>query len=697
MSNTGLVLSLALVTITSPSIAFGHGGNFGGPIGGVPNGLRPPTDPTPPTPIDPDPGSHPGDPTPPDPTGGTGPSPSGPVTPNAPGDGTSGGGAVARGRGPALSLENWTFWWAYNDAEILRVKDHIYGRHGSGSAVSGVGEGAGNESDATRATEKHVKSLVIPALLRAMDPASRRDPDTESAAYLALARVTDDPAHIPLLVRGVLDGDHEARGRHVIVRESAALSLGLLRRTDAARRFDAKELDGVREVCFRILEDPAFPTRVRAFAAFSIALLFDQPTRVDALRASIEAGGGAPTRSAAERLFDLLRLEHKSSDLPSSLLLALSFAPPTDVTPTMREVVAAAALRGRLFRIPVDGVVQSYAALALGRMGTASEIGTLLNVLTVSSTPLVARRSAAIALGRLAETVDGPSRAALAANLAKAIAASRDATTRNFGRMSLARIVAFEAAAGQTNVTGAKGSTVVESIFKVAIDGSAIERPYGALALGLIGRAIGERPDVLEHGTLRLRAMEVLAAGFEDRSIDPRSRAAFAIGLGLVGDTAALGRLTATVAESTADRELRGYCAVAIGLIGVPTPGALAAVRRALSERSSEELRLQCAVALGLLGQPSAVDQLLGELAEADGQFVKGQVVLALGKIGDARAIPPLVKLLDEPGPDLTRAMACAGLGLIGDPEALPSLARLAKNINYRALVDPVAEMLSIL
>ncbi len=694
-----ILLALAGLGLATglPSLAYGHGGQFGGPIGKVPNGLRPPEDPTPPTPIDPHPGGdQPVDPPPTTPTGGGGQPPT--VTPTPPGGLSTPDGGTGRGRQATLSMDDWTFWWAYNSADILRVKEHLYGIRGSGAGVFGMGEGRGSHDDATRATARQVKQSVIPALLWAMDPANRQHPDTESAAYLALAKVTDDPAHIPALVRGILVDDAEAKERDTIVRESAILSLGLLRRAEPARRFDAKELDGVREVCFRVLADGGFSSRIRSFAAFSLGLLGDQPTRAGATTGGEPLAGTAAPMAASERLFDLLRLEYAGPDVPASLLLALSLQPATSITPDMREVVAQAALRGRLYKASLDGVVQSYAALALGRMGTASEIGVLLNVLAVRTAPTFAKRSAAIALGRLAERVDGPARATLAADLIRLASASRDGTTRNFGLMSLAHVLAVEAEANRTDVLNAKGGDLVETLFRAARDGNAVERPYGALALGLLGRAIGEKPEVLECGKVRLRVIGALADGFAEKGLSPRVRAAFAIGMGLVGDPAAVGRLVPVVADRGADGELRGYAAVAIGLVGIPAPEAVAAVRAALLERSSEELRLQCAVALGLLGQAGAVDVLLRELAESDSQFVQGQVVLALGKIGDARAIPPLVAMLKDPQrPDLTRAMACAGLGLVGDLEMLPSLAILSNGINYRALVDAVREYLSIL
>ena len=154
------------------------------------------------------------------------------------------------------------------------------------------------------------------------------------------------------------------------------------------------------------------------------------------------------------------------------------------------------------------------------------------------------------------------------------------------------------------------------------------------------------------------------------------------------------------VDDRRADRTVRGYAALALGLIGNATPEVTKAIAAALQERSSEELRRQTATALGLLGNPSvpgtrqdAVDLLLEELKQARNQAHKGEVVLALARIGDHRALELLVKTLkDEQEQDLTRALAVSGLGVIGDLELIPSLARGSKDVNYRASTDLLNE-----
>jgi len=122
------------------------------------------------------------------------------------------------------------------------------------------------------------------------------------------------------------------------------------------------------------------------------------------------------------------------------------------------------------------------------------------------------------------------------------------------------------------------------------------------------------------------------------------------------------------------------------------------ALRAVVAERASEELTLHAATALGLVRDAGAVDLLVQTLRDLESQHAKGQVVLALSKIGDARAIEPLVSLLRDPRETAgTRALACAGLGAVGDLEWIPSLSKVSRDINYRASVDLVTEVLSIL
>ena len=699
----GLVAG-AILPFVSSSAGFAHGGQFRGPGGGVPPNLRDPSDPTPPAPPPPTQGPPPvtgGDPTPP---------PTGPVTPNQPPgsspppqtlpDGPAGG----PGRKTAPSFDQWVYWWNNNNDDVLHLKESIYQLRITGGVLAAAGGSVGARNDATRATEAQLEHTLVPALLWAMDRANRQHPDIESAGYLALAKVTNEPAHIALLEAAVQDAKGKKNAEvDPIVNESAALSLGLLRRGDKARQFDAKELDRVRDFLFEVVANETLPTRTRGFAMLSLGLLGDQPTAVGA--GGPGHGGGAfydvdptaPAQTVTQRVFDLLRAKYADEQLYACALLALSMQDPATVTGEMIEVLRECGLKARLFKQPVLDVTASYAVLALGRVGTPKDIPALLTAMRVKQTSANVKRSAAISLGRLGQRIDGPERAELAVDLWRAVEATKETSTKNFGLLSLAYLLEADIKAERTDILDAKGAKVAEQLLRVAESGRYGERPYGALALGLLGRAIGERPRILEYGQLRLEAVRVLRDGLRAKSLDKRSQAAFATALGMLRDEGSKKDLVEILKDRQEDKELRGYAAVALGLIGTPTPDVTKAIKDAMREHSSEELRSQTAIALGLLGSTDAVPTLLDELKGAESQNVQGQVVIALAKIGDARAIEPMVALLRSDRPDLTRALACAGLGLIGDLEWIPSLSRLSKDINYLAVGDVISEVLSIL
>jgi HEAT repeat protein len=629
---------------------------------------------------------------PPPPSSPTGTSPTPPPT-----TGDPGGGERPKGK-TAIGADSWVYWWTHNDAEILRLKERIYAIHrsGAGSPLGQVGGGAGNATDALRPTEKENRTVVVPALLRVLAEARRSGarpfPDTEGAAHLALARVTEDPAHAAGFLEAATATGPAAPAQ--MVRESAALAIGLLRRTAEGKRFDAKVYDRARADAFAIFEDDTLPIRTRAFAAISIGLLGDAPT---AWGGGAPDGGGTAPEDAARRLFSLLGARYASADLPIALLAALSLQPPTSVTAEMQDALEDAAWRGRLLGKDAHPLVQAWATHALGRVAAPARARRLLNALSSRALPVDVRRCAAIAVGRAALRADAEDRVVLADGLWKALDASKDGLTRAFATMSLARLFAEEARRGAHDLLLARDGKVAKGLVTLATDGPHGLRSYGALALGLVLRETGEHPDE-EWTKWSVEARAALREGFGARGSDGRQRGAFAVGLGLAREDTSLKALVETLADRREDHELRGWCATGIGLVGMPSAEAVAAIRRALLERSSQELRLQCATALGLLGARDAVDLLVAELVAADDPGVQGPIVVALSRVGDARAIPPLVAILEDANAsDSFRAMACAGLGLVGDLEPLPALVRLSADVNYAAATDAIREFLTIL
>ena len=606
------------------------------------------------------------------------------------------------------SFDQWVFWWNNNNDDILHIKESIYAlRSTGGGGLSEFSKDSSNRSSATRATEKEVKDTLIPALLWAMDHANKQHPDTESAAYLALAKVTDDPEHIKLLKNGLYETASGRENKVVdqIVRESAALSIGLLRRKDANRQFDAKELDNARDFLFTAFEDDSLATRSRCFAILSVGLLGDQPTNRSGIPTTggggvlyaPEAATGLPT---SDRIWDLIHRKYANDDLLVCALVALSLQDPRTIKQEWMEDLSSIALKGKIGKDTANDTVASYAALALGRVGTKDFYPSMVTAMTARQTQLNTKRSAAIALGQFGRRVDGDDRKELAQKLVKAYEESKDDSAKNFAIMSMAYVFQADIEAKRTDVLSAKNPKIPETLLQIAKEGKYSQRPYGALAIALVGRSITETSSIGEYATFRKEAIEILREGLEEKKLDKRGRAAFAVGLGIIQDDFSKTRqkLLEYVSDKSEDKELRGYSAVALGLIGGAGKDVETAITDAMREKTSEELRTQTAIALGLLQSKSAVNVLLEEFAGADNQTIAGQAVIALGKIGDHRAIGTLVKYMkDGSKPDLTRALCVAGLGLIGDLELIPSLSRISKDINYRATTDAINEVLSIL
>lgn len=668
-----LVLFVAFVPACPEALA--HGGQYRGPGGGVTPGLRTPFDPPPPPPP----------PTPAPVTGGPetgprgGPTTGGP-TPMAPGSKpTTAGTGSGRPASPSLGLDNWVFWYAYNRASLQDLKRSIYTRFSSDSPLHVLGESTANRLDAAaHDTRALLDSDIVPALLWAMEPANAAHADVESAAYIALAKVTSDPTHLPLLLKGV--------ERDPMTQESALLAMGLLRRSEQRRQFSAGDLDRVREALFSQYESERLPARARGFALVSIGLLGDQPSAL-----------GAP--ALIQRLFSLLEREEAHPDLFVAALVALGMQDREAFTLAQRETLRGALVRGRLGARSLTGFLRSYVALTLGRIGVPADVAALTRVLgDRRQRDHYVSRSAAISLGLLGQALSSEERADVARTLLRAVDRSRDLTTTGFALISLAYLVEQDARAARSEVISRTQAHA--AVLKIAEDGGHGERTFAALSVGLMLRAIGPEnlSAIAAYGEFRDQALPVLRAGLGSPAMDKRSRGAYAIALGLAEDRRGSGALIQIVADPKEDPELRGYSALGLGHMRHRTAQVLRTLREALAERSSEELRVHLSGALGMLSDPHAVPLLLAELEQSQSQAARGQVVLALASIGDARAVAPLIASLRAREEQvLARALACAGLGLVGDLEWQPSLARLSSNVNYRASGEMMSELLSIL
>jgi hypothetical protein len=177
---------------------------------------------------------------------------------------------------------------------------------------------------------------------------------------------------------------------------------------------------------------------------------------------------------------------------------------------------------------------------------------------------------------------------------------------------------------------------------------------------------------------------------------EPSARGAFAVALGLIGYRDAAGDMRALLTRVSRQDEPTGYLCLGLALMhdSESIDDIRALVRR--WTRRPDLLR-QAVIALGLPGDRRDADMLQELLAEGDTNLAKLSALAgALGLIGDRSSIEPLEHMLhDESLYELPRAFAAVALGCIADKESLPWNSRIGQNVNYRAAVETLTDMVS--
>lgn len=674
LATPALVLALLAA---SPGTAWAHGGRMTPPppppfVG--PNGRVPPGGVTPP-----------GDPTPPPPGGGA---PSGPVTPNGPSnpdgpdprpartprDGSGRGGRVAE-------TSDWRDWWDAN-ADALRGERPRRVRVTTDGALGGIGGGAPAAGGAEPPSRRTIETTILPTLRSVLATTPRRDADTIASAMIALCKATDDPADAVRVASALGD-----RALAEMDREAAVIALGCLRRTSPPPAFDGAFYDRIRATLFEALDEARPSSRSRSYAALALGLLGDQAV---AEGDSFAKDG----RLAVRGLW--MRLEDPATDDETAvaILVGLSLQRPAGVPGAVHEGLRRLAVSGDTGRRRRGSLVRAHALLALARLGDEQAARLATTLVRGSGVDPHVRRSAVLALGLLAPSLDAKERETLAKALLDH-ARGGEPNTAGLALLSAARLVAAEFAEGR--VSPALLSTV-EALVAAADHGAAGVRSFAAIATGIAVRPRGRALDEAAFVGARDAALDALRAVYADEGEDPVLRGAFAIGLGIAVDRKARPLFEAQLVARGGSPELLAYVCAGLGLLGDVPASSLAALRAVLAERSSDDLRREASRALGLLGDTKAVPGLVAELEAGGSDHVVARAVLALGEIRDVAAVAPLCALARKPGAtDATRALACAGLGLLSDPEPVPSLARLGIDSNYLARTSALDEAVSLL
>jgi HEAT repeat protein len=556
-----------------------------------------------------------------------------------------------------MSFDNWLFWWAYNKDDILNLKAAVKAMQKKVSTKSspfffGGGE---NEAGTQAPTQRMINEKIIPALEAVVDN-KEIHPDIRGGALIALSRCRQSD-HL----KTFFDLAKKDNGEDKVLQESAILALGI----------HQKKEPQVREYLLGIVNDLEYPFRGRCFAMLSLGLLQDNdPAVFESLMARLDGS-------------------ESHQDIPVCAILTIGLIGDNKMVPQLTEWLDT----GKIGRMKLGDMERAWVISALGKIQDPEALKPVSDQLKRKG--LYAQRSALIAMGQLLPQADAKAQAEYAGKLARVIENESDITAKNFGVIALGRIGGAEGASEEVREASLK---VLKKVFK---DGNKVtERPFAALALGLVGF---EGAGVEKSKEMRYEIAEMIRSELADLKGDKVALGAQAIALGMLGDSRkeTVDLLSSILKDRGQEKKLRGAAAMALGLIGAPA--AKEAVMTALKEREDRDLRVDTAVAAGLLGDSGAITELVSVLSDPKAsQFVLGSVALALGQIGDHQAIGPLLNILEPQKangayPDLTRALVAVALGQIADQDDVRVLSRLSKDINYRASVPALDEILTIL
>ncbi len=708
-------LSLALLFTPTPDAAHAHGGQFQ-PIPPKPGdgGPKPPWRPPPPPPKQrPSPPREPRDPptTPrvrPGDSGPVGRNPTpttpkpptrkpatppvtNPTTPRPGGDRPKTGpvnrrasGAARRGRKSAGAGidESWQLWWNLNRWTWLPQRPTVPPEPGGVVTPRDESEGP-LDLEALGRTRRTlvVRQHIVPFLLKQLDPKTAVRPEVRAASMIALCKVSHDTAAINLVIKHMQDPRADN-----VVRESAAWALGMLRRTRSDDRMEGAALDGIRSTLLETLDDDDAPVRTRAFAAFAIGMVADQPY------------GSAFTkdgRMMSRALWQRTTRKYSHRDIPVALLSAIGMQPLAGTGNDIKEGLRRIVQGRRVGKRSWDPFERSHALAALLRQRGDGWAMTLNRTLTNKRLPKQVQRAALIAMGAAAKDLDDEQRLDAADAAMRGARRARDAMTRGLAHVALGRLLAADMGSEKTPVverSGAAGMLIAE-----ARHGSQVHRGFSALALALAVR--GKTGPTTAAAKFQVEGRSALLRGFE-RSKDPELRSAYVVALGLQGAEAkgVVPALIEVIEDRAADNQLRGHSALAMAQIGADDPAVRRALRAALWDKRSLHLRSQAALALSFLGGAAESKLLVRELHTSRSRWVLTQVSVALGRLGMLDAVPAVLELAGDPKrEDEARALAIASLGLLGDPEAKPTTLRLAADSNYPARTDALHEALTLL
>lgn len=676
----------APIAIAAP--AFVHGGHF------IPPVTLPPTIFTPRRKFKPKGGGSGAGPAAP-PASGPG-SPGGPGGPGAkpPATGLSGGkGGANTGGGSGPDPLGWQTWWWFNRHRYISLRDHLFTRDvitDNGRFDIGKGERFALGDD-RRPDPDVLAGQVAPQLFSTLE--GEPTPELSTAAMVALAKLGHaghaDAAQILDALRPfVKDGK-------VLVSETAVMSMGILGSPLALDDLEALLQGGSRGIK---LAGAKVSTRVRALAAVSLGLVGESTpdlgvrVRITGILARILDSGESFAQQdipvAAVASLGLVPLPEVPVE--AAILKATQGGEPHAASTSRRAQVAFVrdiAVRKRQGEREL--ALRAHAVRTLGHLVRDVEGEARHAVLDLMNVMLKARggdteqvQVAAIQVLGLLADCDGDEADKDARKTILRQSFDGRPLVRRLARIAAGRVAPRE---GTGPKAGGGRKELQTSLERGLSRAKSRERAWCGLSLGLICHGdlqAGRAPDAKLVRSLR-------AAGKKEKG--PLDVGAYAIALGLARDMDAL-KILLERYESTAEENAGGQIALGLGLLG--EVAAVEALMGSLSESKNRPQRLlNTAIALGLLGERDAAPVLVGMVTKAGNITSQAAAAVALGWIGDGRCLGPLVlQVKGGARSDYSTAFAMVALGRIGSKRELPWNATLAEDVPYTSITSTLVD-----
>ena len=550
---------------------------------------------------------------------------------------------VSGNNGDMPEAHTWRRYWLYHEDYFVNLRATV-------DANQTTTRQEGERS--LRPSEGLIRERILPALHDELEPGAPAD--RKGAVLIALARIGEIGDRTFATLVAHLADDERA------VAENASLGLGILGTPPCAPTL--AELLHDSERGRELLGRSSVPDRQRALAAYGLGLCAARATISDVRRfVSFEL----------ERALE----QDTTNELRSACTIALGLVPHADGS------FESCGICRRLHQTYSDperpNALRAQGASALGMHLEATEDAVrnaaskaYLDELARRRLPIAIRQSTVLALGLLADA-DGAETDRLVRRALIEATREGDRDARAFAILSLADIGSRRGSEGEAYEGTVEILAHLEASLATA---KALERPWAALALGMLRRTLEVQSIDLPPSTGKLALLL-------EREKAPDTALVLGLAAGLSGTTCDTERLL----ELSTRKDLGSVAALGLGFLGTRT--AIPVLRELLEEADHDPFRMKrMASALALAGDERLLSELIDILSRCECDLSNITLAYTLGHTGDSRAVAPLLAMLaDDQASERKRSWAIYGLGVVADREALPWTARYAMRVNYLA------------